>query len=216
MPASDVVTIKRIPQDTSLVMLGVKKAGDLNERDELKHLLAKTEKFTKSVVACPIRVHEIWTAYNTIYLASVTYPLASTSFLFDDLEELHKTLFPRLLSWLGYQSSFPRKVVFGPKEFGGIEAKDLEGEQGGAKIQATIKHIRNESTIGQANQILIQWAQMQAGTPKPILEDTQDIPYIKSKYIVTLRKFMKQIQATIKEENPWTIPSTREHDKTTS
>ena len=57
---------------------------------------------------------------------------------------------------------------------------------------------------------------MQAGTFTPILEDEQEIPYIESKYIVTLGKFMKQIQATIKEENPWTIPSTREHDKTTS
>jgi hypothetical protein len=103
--------------------------------------------------------------------------------------------------------------VFGPKCFGGIEAKDLEGEQGAAKIQSVIKHIRNDSTIGQANQILVRWAQMQAGTSKPILEDDQDIPYIENKWIVTLQQFMKQIQASIKEENPCTIPHTRKHDQ---
>eukprot|EP00978_Attheya_sp_CCMP212_P010292 scaffold24832_cov55-Attheya_sp.AAC.1 len=59
-------------------MLGVRKAGDLKESEELKHLLEKTVKFTSSVVACPVKPHEIWEAYNTIYLASIMYPLAST------------------------------------------------------------------------------------------------------------------------------------------
>ena len=53
---------------------------------------------------------------------------------------------------------------------------------------------------------------MQAGTSKPILEDTQDIPYIENKYILSLRHFMGQIQATIKEEEPWLIPISREND----
>eukprot|EP00978_Attheya_sp_CCMP212_P041766 scaffold243882_cov57-Attheya_sp.AAC.2 len=95
----------------------------------------------------------------------------------------------------------------------GIEAKDLESEQGAAKIQASLKHIRNDSTIGQASQILTWWAQMQAGTSKPILEDNQDIPYIENQWMVTLQHFMIQIQATIKEENPWVIRSAREHDQ---
>jgi hypothetical protein len=54
---------------------------------------------------------------------------------------------------------------------------------------------------------------MQAGTSKPILEDNQDIPYIENQWMVTLRHFMIQIQATIKEENPWVIQSAREHDQ---
>eukprot|EP00978_Attheya_sp_CCMP212_P008865 scaffold20824_cov34-Attheya_sp.AAC.2 len=78
-------------------MLGVRKAGDLKESEELKHLLEKTVKFTSSVVACPVKPHEIWEAYNTIYLTSIMYHLASTSFSFEELERLHKTLFPRLL-----------------------------------------------------------------------------------------------------------------------
>eukprot|EP00978_Attheya_sp_CCMP212_P000100 scaffold186_cov32-Attheya_sp.AAC.3 len=112
-----------------------------------------------------------------------------------------------------YQSNFPRKIVFGPKFFGRIKAKDLEGEQGAAKIQALLKHIRNDNTIGHASQILTRWAQLQAGTSKPILEDHQDIPYIENQWMVTLRNYMIQIKATIQEEKPWTIPSARVHDQ---
>ena len=82
-------------------MLGVWKTGDLSEKDELTHLLGKTEIFTKSIIVCPVKVHGIWTAYNTIYLASVMYPPTSTSLSFEELETLHKKLFPRLLSKLG-------------------------------------------------------------------------------------------------------------------
>jgi hypothetical protein len=114
---------------------------------------------------------------------------------------------------MGYQSCFPPKIVFEPKCFGGIEAKDLECEQGAAKIQALLKHIRNDSTVGQAARILLRWAQIQAGTSKPILEATQNIPYIENNYILTLRHYMQQIQATLKEEEPWTVPKSWINDK---
>eukprot|EP00978_Attheya_sp_CCMP212_P031938 scaffold122559_cov58-Attheya_sp.AAC.8 len=54
---------------------------------------------------------------------------------------------------------------------------------------------------------------MQAGTSKPILEDHQAILYIENQWMVTLRNYMIQIKATIKEEKPWTIPSACVHDQ---
>eukprot|EP00978_Attheya_sp_CCMP212_P029418 scaffold104451_cov75-Attheya_sp.AAC.2 len=45
--------IERLPQNKGIRMLGVRKAGDLSENDEFDHLLEKTQKFTKSVIACP-------------------------------------------------------------------------------------------------------------------------------------------------------------------
>ena len=93
-----------------------------------------------------------------------------------------------------------------------MEVKDLECEQGTAKIQAILKHIRNDSAVGQTARILLRWAQIQAGTSKPILEDARDIPYIENDYILTLRHFMQQIKATLKEEDPWTVKTSREND----
>jgi hypothetical protein len=148
-------TIKCIPHDKGIHMLGVRKAGNLTDTDESNHLLEKIAKFTSSVITCPVKAHKIWEAYNTIYLLSITYPLATTSLQFNQVKTLHKQLIPRLLSRMGYQSSFPRKIVFGPKFFGGIEAKDIECEQGTAKIQALLKHIRKDSTVGQTAQILL-------------------------------------------------------------
>jgi hypothetical protein len=47
-----------------------------------------------------------------------------------------------------------------------------------------------------------------------LVQDTQDIPYIENEYILMLRHFMQQIQATLKEEeDPWTVPTSCEQDK---
>ena len=51
--------IERIPHDKGIRMLGVRKAGNLKESDEFEHLLEKTWKFTSSVIACPVKAHEI-------------------------------------------------------------------------------------------------------------------------------------------------------------
>eukprot|EP00978_Attheya_sp_CCMP212_P015193 scaffold39147_cov55-Attheya_sp.AAC.6 len=179
-------------------MLGVRKARSLQDTTEYNHPHKKTKKFICAIIACPVRPHEIWEAYNTMYLPSITYPLASTSLDFTQT--------------LGYTSSFPRKILFSPKLFGGIGAKDLEALQGIAMILTLIKHIRNGSTIGEAGEILIRWAQMMAGTSLLILVDSQDIPHIKNKWVRKLCEFMRVIDAKIQEVNPWKIPSSREHD----
>jgi hypothetical protein len=80
-------------------------------------------------------------------------------------------------------------------------------------ILTLIKHIRNGSKIGNTGTILIQCSQMMAGTSKPILDDTQDIPYTESKWIRKLCKHLHQINAQIKEVEPWTIPTApRKHN----
>jgi hypothetical protein len=208
----DLTKIERISETKGLKMLGVRIAGNLQYTTEYNHLHKKTKKFICAIIACPVQPHEIWEAYNIMYLPSVTYSLASTAMEFAQFEALHQLLFPRLLSRLGYISSFPRKILFGPKLFGGIGAKDLEAVQGIAMILVLIKHIRNGSTVGDAGEILIRWAQMMAGTSLPILVDNQDIPHIENKWIRKLREFLRVINAQIKETDPWTIPSAREHD----
>ncbi len=145
-------------------MLGVQKAGNLQEKTELEHLLQKTQKFTCAIIACPVQPHEVWEAYNTMYIPSVTYPMGSTSFDANEIKTLHVALLPRLLPQLGIASTFPRDVIFGPVYFGGKEIKDLEAEQGGQKILTLIKHIRVGTKVGKTFEILFRWAQMQAGT----------------------------------------------------
>jgi hypothetical protein len=66
----------------------------------------------------------------------------------------------------------------------------LEAKEGLEKIKSLIKHVRTDTTVRKAFQILVRWAQLQAGTSKPILEDTTLIDYIESKWIIMLRAFL--------------------------
>ena len=51
--------IKRIAETTGRKMLGVRKAGNLQEKTELEHLIQKTQKFTCAIIACPVQPHEV-------------------------------------------------------------------------------------------------------------------------------------------------------------
>jgi hypothetical protein len=157
-------------------MLGVRKAGNLQETTELAHLLKKTQTFTCAIAVCPVKPHESWEAYNPKPFPSITYPLASTSFDSTEIKTLHIALLPRLLPCLGVASSFPRDVIFGPTYFGGKGVKDIEAEQGGQKILMMIKHVRVDTKVDTTFLIVIRWAQTQAGTKNTILNDLTDIP----------------------------------------
>eukprot|EP00978_Attheya_sp_CCMP212_P042934 scaffold271170_cov67-Attheya_sp.AAC.1 len=51
-------SIERISETNGRKMLGVRKAGNLQEKTELAHLLKKTQQFTCAIVACPVKPHE--------------------------------------------------------------------------------------------------------------------------------------------------------------
>ena len=193
-------------------MLGVQKAGNLQEKTEFTHLLQKTQKFAKAITACPVKSHEVWEGYQAIYMPSIKYSLATTSFVTKDFQQLHSALLPSLLPRLGFLPTFPHDILFGPVYFGGRGLYDLEAEEGLEKIKALIKHVRTDTTVGRAFMILVRWAQLQAGTSKSILEDTKPIDYIESKWIVTLRAFLRKINAQIKQVDAWVIKTQREND----
>eukprot|EP00957_Ditylum_brightwellii_P201557 15326220-Ditylum_brightwellii.AAC.2 len=56
-------------------MLGVCQAGSLQMDTELEHELGVTLKFRCAIAVCPLKKHEVFIAYRTMYISSGTYSL---------------------------------------------------------------------------------------------------------------------------------------------
>ena len=146
--SGETAQIKRVSEITAIKMLGVQKAGNLQEKTEFTHLMQKTQKFAKAITACPVKSHEVWEGYRAIYIPSIKYSLATTSFVTKDFQKIHSALLPSLLPRLGLLPTFPHDILFGPVYFGGRGLYDQ-------KIKALIKHVRIDTTVGRAFSITV-------------------------------------------------------------
>eukprot|EP00978_Attheya_sp_CCMP212_P014792 scaffold37878_cov107-Attheya_sp.AAC.2 len=110
--------------------LGVMKAADLSQKDELDYLKLKAQKCTKALVACPLTNLHAWLAYMTIYIPGTTYSSPTTSLTEEQCKTLQAIIKPALLKKMGLPPTLPNGVVYGDQYFGGIGFLQAFAEQG--------------------------------------------------------------------------------------
>eukprot|EP00957_Ditylum_brightwellii_P008918 675341-Ditylum_brightwellii.AAC.1 len=115
-----ITTIKKVYALKPLKMLGVHKSFTLDKVTEMKAISTKTKRFTRALVSCPLKKHEVWKIYNTVYIPSVKYFLGTTAIEDKYLEDIQWLLSMIFLARLGCVSMFPQVVAFGPKYYRGI------------------------------------------------------------------------------------------------
>ena len=103
---------------------------------------------------------------------------------------------------MGYSSKTCCHVVFGPRIYLGIEARDLVTERGVKQTLIFVKHIRSDKDRSKLLQIGFKWFQVHASIARPILEcPSIDLPYLEVGWFRTLRKFLCFINAEIYIDN---------------
>eukprot|EP00957_Ditylum_brightwellii_P104963 8000113-Ditylum_brightwellii.AAC.1 len=113
-----------------------------------------------------------------------------------------------LLPRLGYQRTFPHAIIFGPKFAGGIGCPHFSAVQLSKKASSIIKHVHAGTKIGKKFEVLIQWAQLCAGTTIPFLEDHCRLPYLEGKWLNQLRDGQWGINTKLHLAKPWIPPAT--------
>ena len=99
---------------------------------------------------------------------------------------------PVLISRLGFQSAFPRAVVFAPKHIGGIGITPFNTIILQSKLQFLHRHLRQKTELGQAILIKLKWATIQAGRRRPIFTSYYRIDYIENEWVLHLHKSLQQ------------------------
>ncbi len=172
--------------------------------DELDHLKVITERSNSmaiKVALAPLTRHQARIAFSSIYTPMVTYGLTACSFQKKEMRTMQSMAVEKCLLAMGYGHSFPRDVVHGPGEFGGLNLNDTYTEQCMLKIQSMIEHLRAQSPMGEIMSTNLNWLQLHSGLSQPILESTDNIIYLFENWFLHLRSSVISIQGTLLIKN---------------
>jgi hypothetical protein len=122
-----------------------------------------------------------------MYIPSLTFGIGSTLMNLEQLDNIQKPMINAILPKMGFSSKTCRHVVFGPRKYLGIGARDLVKERGVQQILLLLKHIRSDQDLSTLLRIALEWFQLQAGITSPILEcPNLKLPYLEDGWFTTL------------------------------
>ena len=176
-------------------------------------MLDKGRNFTKFLHACPLTKLETWIAYTMFFVPSYTYIAVSISLQTSDITSIHRTFIPALLLKLGYQTTFPRSIVFAPKHIGGIGITPLNVIITQRKIKFLHRHIRKQKELGKWCLINLQWEMVQAGRKNTIFTSDDRIDYIENSWVIQLHNSLRLMTGKLLLHDLTSSPLFRLHDK---
>ena len=182
-----IIPIKEIKPNIAIKMLGVHIAGSLKNDTEYEKLTKKAVKFATAIQICQLTKTQVILAIKTIYKPAIEYVLPATTFTGKQIQNIHKKVMPRMLSKSGISRNYPRALVFGPVELGGLGFPHIGYLQLANKTNQVIKNVRANTTLGKTFRIMMEHAQMQAGIEEQILSSSEQIKYIENEWIKSLQ-----------------------------
>ena len=138
------------PPETCERYLGVRVGISGSMDEEFKHRHALSKLFAAAGYTLTFR-EEAAIAYQAYYLAKFGYPLPVTTFNLTHVKRIESPSIQAILIKLGYIQHFPRCVVFGPIEWGGLGLQSLQFIQGYQQTKLMLR-VLNYYDILQWNQ----------------------------------------------------------------
>ena len=113
-----------------------------------------------------------WKAATTILDAQVQYPLMATLCTRKDLEKIDRPIIRLKCSALGLNEHFPRAILHGPMELGGIGIPMKVSTTATQRINYFLYHVRQETTVGEQLEISLAYLQLEIGLCQNVLESS--------------------------------------------
>jgi len=206
-------TLHQNNPDEAVQLLGVQIAMDGNYKVELGTYVQRNQRYVQALQQCNLTHREASIVYKQCYLPTVSYPLPATNIPPDLLHRHQAKATTAFLAKMGYRRTMPRAVVYAPKALGGLGFRHLGFEQGVQQTLQLIKHLRANNTNGALFNLAINTYQLHSGFARPILEDTRHCPWNSTGWMSSLRQFLHTTGSQIILDQPWKLPSRRQHDR---
>jgi hypothetical protein len=187
--------------------------GDYSQ--ETRRLTHKSEDFARRAKSMKITSEEANMLYFTMIQPSMLYSAPAGTLNQTAADKINSNLTRSILASMGYNRNMPKRVVYGPRELGGLGLMDIFIEQGAAKALFLVRHLRTNRTLGKSMRAQLQWAQRVAGIEESILIDIKTrIPQLDEEaWISTLRQFLEESEMGIDIDGITTVTAKREKDR---
>lgn len=152
-------------------------------------------------------------AYHGIYISSLKFVLPQCFFNESALKKAEQQTTPLIVAKCGYNRHTPTALRYAPTHHAGcgfVRWKTLQGE---GQITLFLKHWRTNTIISRILRIALAWRQWQSGISASILSDTKTpLPHLSSRWLHSLRRFLKSISAKLRLQQPFVTPPERNSD----
>jgi hypothetical protein len=173
-PATNSSTaIERVEPSEGRRTLGVILAPDGNCSKQIKHCYTKAVEYIGKIKQSKLSNVAKWKAANTILDAQIQYPLMATLCSRKDLDKLDKPIMKFKCSALGLNEHFPRAILHGPMELGGLGIPTKVSKTVTQRVNYFLYHMRQGTTVGEQLEITRAFLQMEIGLCQNVLE----VPY---------------------------------------
>ena len=150
--------------------LGVILAPDGSQKEAIKFLRKKTDTWAAYVHAGHMNRKDAWQALESTITRTIQYPLPALNLSEKDCKYIMAPVYQVCLPKSAIARTYPHKVLFGPKEEGGMGQTDIYSKQGISKISLLAEHLALETMTGELLRCSIEMAKVEVGVGRNIFE----------------------------------------------
>ncbi|KAI2511593.1 hypothetical protein MHU86_2847 [Fragilaria crotonensis] len=167
---TDQTIIKRLPLSKASRILGVYLAPDGNFSEQLTVLKTKADGFAIKLRSPKLTPRDIKTFHQTMYAPAMRYVLPCLAIDEEELGHVQTKVVKSMLQKLGYPSTLPTEIRYGPVELGGLGLIDLRTELGISTLTYMRNAIYSNTEAGKLMIMNVKYSQIESGILEPILE----------------------------------------------
>jgi hypothetical protein len=134
--------IKRKAVNQGHRTLGFHLTGDGTLTAHKNIMKTKAKEYSEAIIISSLKRGESAMAYNSYYMASLSYITAATSLDIKECEEIQRPIFNAFLPKMGVNRNTARTVMFGTSNYGELGMDHLTTVQGCAQLQYPIGSLR--------------------------------------------------------------------------
>jgi hypothetical protein len=147
-----------------------------------------------------------WLGYWTVCIPGITYSSLTIPLTEKQCAKIEHIINPSLVKILGLPDTFPNRMVYGDKYFGGIGLLKLFAEKGMNQTLSLMRHIRAQTTLGNKIIIALRHYQTQAGISECVPTYTRPLPHMDILWFDTFfRHYLVNINGHIELTNAWRL-----------
>jgi hypothetical protein len=127
--------IKRKTVNQGHLTLGFHMTGDGTSTAHKKITKTKAKGYSEVIIISSLQRGESAMAYNSYYMAIISYGTEATSLTIKEREEIQRPFINAILPKMGINRKTARTVVFGSSKYGGLGLDHMAAVQGFAQLQ---------------------------------------------------------------------------------
>jgi hypothetical protein len=159
----EILALPCLNSKTARGTLGATLSPNGSAKTQITLCLQKIETFAGKLSHCRLPNQPLWQTIKMVLEPGILYPLMATLYSEDDLVQLECKISRLYCHALGINKHFPRAVLHGPCELGGMEIPSLSSILTTIRVNYFLYHTRQKTQVGKKLEISLAHLQIEVG-----------------------------------------------------